>query len=81
MNTKTCPMCGDKQFYFVCCDALPAISLGLLKHIPVGSAVCLGCGFVAPSVDTDGLIRIREKAKSEGFAINEAATKHEIDEL
>jgi hypothetical protein len=81
MNTKKCPMCGDKQFYFVCSDALPAITLGLFKQIPVGSAVCLGCGFVAPSVDAEGLARIREKAKSEGFASNEAATKHEVNEL
>ena len=71
MNTKTCPMCGGKEFCYLSTRGVgPAIKLGpgirlsLLKSIPVHDVVCLGCGFVAPSLDDDGLAVLRQKVRS-----------------
>jgi hypothetical protein len=75
MKTKICPMCQGEQFYFVWTGVNALISLGLFKSIPVYSAVCLACGFVAPSVDEGGLAAIREKARSEGIEIAEKSIK------
>jgi hypothetical protein len=81
MKTKICPMCKGEQFYFVWTGISAQISIGLFKSIPVYSAVCLACGFVAPTVDEGGLVALREKARSEGIEIAETPVKQEFQEV
>jgi hypothetical protein len=81
MNTKTCPMCGGEQFYLAWTEGIPSLRLGLLNWVRVHSAVCLGCGFVAPSVDARGLAAIQATATREGIEIGGKPAKQDIIEV
>jgi len=83
MRIRKCPICQGEQFYFLHTSSLGnvGISLGLFTSIPVRGLVCLACGFVAPSVDHDGLLAIGEEARSEGIGIGEKPSKQEFPEL
>lgn len=81
MSIRRCPLCQGEDFYYVQFTGGGQISTGLFKSIPVHGLVCLGCGFVTSSVDQNGLVALREKARSEGHGIGEGAAKPEFTEL
>jgi hypothetical protein len=74
-------MCKCDRFYFVWAQPVRVLQLGFLKSIRVYSAVCMDCGFVAPSVDAEGLNALWKKAESEGMQFTEKPRKQELGEV
>ncbi len=65
MQTKKCPLCQGENLFLVSGASLASIALGTFKYLAVHPLICLECGFVAPALDHDELVSVREYASRE----------------
>ena len=83
MGAKKCPMCQGEEFYKGKMDSGEniVISLGFFSPVLTTCQVCLACGFVAPYVTPEGLVKIRKKVGWPWEKTREEPKKEELREL
>jgi RNA polymerase subunit RPABC4/transcription elongation factor Spt4 len=71
VTTRTCPLCGGRQFFMNPKYPAGGVLIGVFKNIAFYNLVCLACGSVSQTLDDVGLEIIRELAEKSEVAARE----------